>query len=257
MNAKWVMVGMSVILSFASELRSEPVIAPPEASAKDLRQGLGLRPSELASMGVTLAQFETLQAATTLHLDQNRETLAPLLNALTTAEADLKVARLRSLRSFMPPNAQENPMTPAELRALKDAECSTREAALQAAQAALLSACAGLRSQINAILTENQRTLWTRSIENHGLEIGLKFLALNAQQREALRHAQRARDLTLYERATRQNKMAIRAAVRRFDEVVEAVLTEAQQEQRLALDEARRQNRNVESAIRASEQAES
>jgi len=186
---------------------------------EQLRDALGLGLMELASMGANAATRQAVQQAAEEFYQENHVTVDPLLDA--AMEAKEQAFRAYELG--------------AEDIEAKDHACTD-------AQAALVSACGPLITTMNGSLTAAQQTLHARRLANPLMDSGLCLLDLTAQQRSAIRMAQRARDEVLRHHKLRKNLTKVRQAHEAFETALDSILTSEQQTERQSLVTVRHQN---------------
>lgn len=186
---------------------------------QQLRNALGLGLMEMASLGADAVTRQAVQNAVELFFQQNRVTIEPLLDAAMEATE-------QAFRAY-------------ELGA---ADIEAKDQACRDALAALVSGCGPLITTMNGALTAQQQALHARRMANPLLDSGLCLLDLTAQQRSAIRTAQRARDAVLRHHKLRKNLSKVRRAHEVFEAALGSVLTAEQQTERHSLATTRQQN---------------
>lgn len=188
---------------------------------QQLRSALGLGAMEMAALGADAATRQAVQLAAEQFYQQNRSTIEPLLDAAMEATA-------QAFRAY-------------ELGA---SDIEAKDQACTDALAALVSACGSLITTMNGSLTAQQQALHARRLANPLMDSGLCLLDLTAQQRSAIRTAQRARDAVLRHHKLRKNLSKVRQAHEAFEAALGTILTAEQQAERQSLATTRHQNLN-------------
>jgi len=194
--------------------------------AVQLRLLLGTGPSEMATLGLDVTDYDTVVAEVEQFCTSNRETVEPLIEAALAA-------RRQAFRAYEAEAADDE---------TQDQDCQDKDQALRTARATLASACANLMTVINADLSADQGTLLARCDAQPLLDIRVRMLDLTAQQRTDLRAAQQTRDQTLRHHKNRKNLNLVKQAHEAFTTALAAILTQDQQDDMLDLSDVRQAN---------------
>lgn len=213
------MIRRRILLGVVSVLASGALAASATAQqpiptcrlAQELRQALGFGAREMAALGVNGSAFADIASAALTHIQNNRQTLEPLLDDLRDAKADL----FRAYELFDHDTGDETAILAAEQ-------------ALDTAVNSLAAATSGINTTMTGQLPFALASNQARLASNRGLDASCALLDLTAQQRTVILAAQRERDEVLKHHKLRKNLPRCAIAWGDCGEAIDAVLTAAQ-----------------------------
>ena len=195
---------LCVLLGMTSSLCADGGETPACALGSELRKAVGFGPCVLATLGVDAENHAAIATLATTYCNQHRETVEPLIEAVTNARA----------------NAFRQYETNGDVE-------SADQAVINAANA-LAASCSSVVTSMHNELSARQKTLRARFAANPLLDVNLGLLDLTEAQRNTLRTAQRTRDLIHKHHKNRKNLNHVRQAQEIFETSVAEVLTTEQ-----------------------------
>lgn len=228
---------------------SQPTSQPASADlAIALRNAVGLGPAELATLGVSRSQLNSINASVSSFVAGQREAVAARLKDYDAAVLELRSAMIRAPKAFDPAPGTEPPYTDEALRSLKYDACRSKQGVVWNARIAIISACEPMMIAIGDCLNDAQQRALERGISNSDLDVNIRFLDLTGDQRNELRAAQLVRDCAHLEQAGRANATRRREANATFSTRVDSILNKNQKRHRDSFIAARAANEAIESA---------
>lgn len=203
---------VTLIIYSSAVSATEPVATPAELG-KSLRTAIGLGTQACALLGMSGEEYTALAEAVSTHIQANRATVEPLIEAVAAARKDL-------LRAYE---------VGAEV-------IETKEQALITATNALATGCQSLLTSVSNGMPAGRATAFARAAQNRLLDSRVALLDLTSEQRTALRSAQRDRDSVLLHHQKRKNHQAIKAAMEAYESAVTSILTEPQRTARAQME---------------------
>lgn len=205
---------VAALLLGVSSNHASGQVEPTCLLAQELRAAFGFDARTLATLDVSTATFTSVLNAALTHVDQNRETLEPLILAVREARQDV----FKAYESF--DHDAEEP---------DDTAIDAAETALASARSALKAAVQSHLDAMTALLPAAKQTVHARVEANATLDRPSSLLDLTAEQRSAIQDSQRVRDKVARHCKLRKHYARVASAHQDHNSAVEAELTGAQQ----------------------------